>query len=57
MLRQEIKKIINQAVSAANLGNPEFEISRSEGVVYGDYATNLALSAAKNIKMSPLKIA
>src|SRR3989344_6703112 len=57
MIRQEIKKIINQAVAAANLNNPEFEINHPDNRAYGDYSANVALSAAKIIKMPPLKIA
>lgn len=57
MLRQEIKKIIKEAVFTANLAESEFTIEHPESEAYGDYATNVVLKIAKTIKMSPMRIA
>ena len=57
MIRQKLTSLIKAAVSDANLGKPEFQIEHPEDKNYGDYASNIVMKIAENLKLPPMKIA
>ncbi|MBI2041972.1 MAG: arginine--tRNA ligase [Candidatus Nealsonbacteria bacterium] len=57
MIRQDLIKLIKEAISEANLGSHEVGIDRPEDKIHGDYSTGVALKLAKMFKMAPMKIA
>ena len=57
MIREELIKLIKEAISAANLGSREVQVEHPADKAHGDYSTNVALKLAKTFKIPPMKIA
>jgi len=57
MVRKEIKKITEKAIKKFYKEKIEVKIERPSEMVFGDYATNVAMIIAKQIKKNPLEIA
>jgi arginyl-tRNA synthetase len=62
-MREQLIKVIQEASQALQKpfseGRPEFSVAFTvpKNETYGDYATNLAMTLAKGLKQSPMKIA
>ncbi|OHA18765.1 MAG: arginine--tRNA ligase [Candidatus Taylorbacteria bacterium RIFCSPHIGHO2_01_FULL_46_22b] len=56
MIRDLIHKAISQSVGEA-LGDISFSVERTEDFEHGDYATNVALVVAKQVKKAPVVFA
>ncbi len=55
---QEIKKLIIEALANLNLPVPEkFSVELTENLEHGDFASNVAMILAKEVKQSPLELA
>jgi len=64
MIRQEIAKLIEKSIKVLQKEKalpkfeiPEIEIEHPEGKIHGDYATNIAMVIAKQVKKNPLEVA
>ncbi len=59
MTKNKIKNLIEQAIQKAfpEVKNFEIEIEYPQEEIHGDYATNVAMSLANQIKQNPLEIA
>jgi arginyl-tRNA synthetase len=64
MIRQEIAKLIEKSIKELQKARklpefdlPEIQIEHPEGKAHGDYATNIAMVVARQIKKSPIEIA
>ncbi len=64
MIRQEIDKLIEKSIKELQRAKklpkfdlPEIQIEHPEEKTHGDYATNIAMAVAKQIKKGPMEIA
>ena len=64
MIRQEIVKLIEELIKKLQKEKvlpkfdiPEFHVEHPEEKIHGDYATNVAMVIAKQVKKSPLEVA
>lgn len=58
MIREEIKKIIFQALDALEIKNiSEIKIEHPENEKFGDYSTNVAMHLSSRAKMKPIELA
>ena len=56
-IKGEIKKIIEKSLKELKVGTPDFLVEPSLKEEHGDYASNIALVLAKQLKKNPLEIA
>jgi len=57
MTREEIKKLIEKSIKKLQNGISEIKLEHPEEKSHGDYATNVAMVIAKQIRKNPLEIA
>jgi len=57
MIKEEIKKTIEKAVSTLELEVTSFIVEHPDDIAHGDYSTNIALVLAKSEKENPRAIA
>src|SRR3989344_3392156 len=57
MAKEEIKRIIKNALTHFSIQNTEVNLEPTEDLEHGDYSTNVALRYAKELGQSPLKLA
>src|SRR3989344_4316572 len=56
-MEERIRKSISEALGEMGAGKTMFVVERPSDLAYGDYATNAALAAAKNLGRNPRELA
>ena len=56
-MEERIRKSISEALGEMGAGETMFVVERPNDLAYGDYATNAALAAAKNLGRNPRELA
>ena len=57
MIQEEIKKLIQQSIKRLGIESDNFVVEHPSIIVHGDFATNVALSVAKEAGANPRELA
>jgi arginyl-tRNA synthetase len=57
MIEEKIKNLIKEALKKLQIEGVDFVVEHPEDFKNGDYSTNVALAAAKNLKLNPKELA
>ncbi|MCR4311101.1 MAG: arginine--tRNA ligase, partial [Candidatus Taylorbacteria bacterium] len=57
MIKEQIKKIVQEGLQTLKVDAPEVSLEHPDEILNGDYSSNVALVYAKQLGMSPRKVA